>query len=44
MGWSGYLPRREKSNFLSSVDLIWGSVGGAVSFVSVVLGRWLLKL
>jgi uncharacterized membrane protein len=27
------------------VDLIWGSVlGGAVSFVSVLLGRWLLKL
>jgi len=27
------------------VDLIWGTVlGGAVSFVSAVLGRWLLKL
>jgi uncharacterized membrane protein len=27
------------------VDLIWGSVlGGAVSFVSVLLGRWLLKV
>jgi len=27
------------------VDLIWGSVlGGAVSFFSVLLGRWLLKL
>jgi uncharacterized membrane protein len=27
------------------VDLIWGSVlGGAVSFVSTLLGRWLLKL
>jgi uncharacterized membrane protein len=27
------------------VDLIWGSVlGGAVSFISVVLGRWLLNL
>jgi len=27
------------------VDLIWGSVlGGAVSFVGVLLGRWLLKV
>lgn len=27
------------------VDLVWGSVlGGTVSFVSVLLGRWLLKL
>lgn len=27
------------------VDLIWGSVlGGVVSFISVVLGRWLLKV
>ena len=27
------------------VDLVWGSVlGGAVSFISVLLGRWLLKL
>ena len=27
------------------VDLIWGSVlGAAVSFISVVLGRWLLNL
>ncbi|HUU36590.1 MAG TPA: DUF2177 family protein [Candidatus Desulfaltia sp.] len=27
------------------VDLIWGSVlGGVVSFISVVLGRWLLNL
>jgi uncharacterized membrane protein len=27
------------------VDLVWGSVlGGAVSFISVVLGRGLLKL
>ena len=27
------------------VDLVWGSVlGGAVSFLSAVLGRWLLKL
>lgn len=27
------------------VDLIWGSVlGGAVSFISVLAGRWLLKL
>lgn len=27
------------------VDLIWGSVlGGTVSFVSAVLGRWILKL
>jgi uncharacterized membrane protein len=27
------------------VDLVWGSVlGGAVSFISAVLGRWLLEL
>ena len=27
------------------VDLVWGTVlGGAVSFLSAVLGRWLLKL
>jgi uncharacterized membrane protein len=27
------------------VDLVWGTVlGGAVSFVSAILGRWLLKL
>jgi uncharacterized membrane protein len=30
---------------VTMVDLIWGTVlGGAVSFVSTLLGRWILKL